>query len=454
MVSSYTIGELKAAKKVKGNVFTKTLFKQNDKESCLFKTEMCKKIETLSIKHYNSSEFRMCDNSEFNKLIDMVNFKDEFFRFIINTRFKWKEHYQKDEFYKLWFSFLSQIKNSLNFVTGFVTIREIKERYEFELMEKKNEMFLHIKNHPNLGNKEIAELKENDNSLWDAFYLKMSKYWAMTEMCAYPVSEQLDKEYKDFINNDSNHLKVNEKETKIEENIHQKRLQSDAENEKQVNHAFKEAFENQSRILEKKVIDKVLQLGNEVTSFRSDLKKSQDLEEKLIKRSQDSEEKVIDKIIQLGNKVTSVRSDSKKSQDLEEKSIKRSQYLEEKVIDKILQLGNEVTNLRSDLKKSQDLEEKSIKMSQDLEEKLSSIISQLGDNMRKSQDLGEKSNSTISQIGNEIVTLKSEVENVVDGQKTIKSSLSDKPVKPQDLEEMNSNISHLGDELFTLKSEI
>ena len=98
-------------------------------------------------------------------------------------------------------------------------------------------MFTHIKNHPNLGNEEIPEIKENYNTLRD--YSEMSKYWAATEEHAYPVSELLDKEYKDFINNDSNHLSVNEEETKMEENFHQNKMQSDANNGKHFNYAFK-----------------------------------------------------------------------------------------------------------------------------------------------------------------------------------------------------------------------
>ena len=80
-------------------------------------------------------------------------------------------------------------QNTTNITVGYLCTYSLgfTVLHECELMEKKNEMFLHIKNHPNLGSKEIAELKE-------AYYSEMSKYWAATEEHAYPVSELLDKE--------------------------------------------------------------------------------------------------------------------------------------------------------------------------------------------------------------------------------------------------------------------
>ena len=50
--------------------------------------------------------------------------------------------------------------------------------------------------------------------------------------------------------------------------------------QKNDNVTFKEAFENQSQIVEEKVNDRISQLRNEITSLKSDLKKSQNLEEK------------------------------------------------------------------------------------------------------------------------------------------------------------------------------
>ena len=87
-------------------------------------------------------------------------------------------------------------QNTTNITVGYLCTYSLgfTVLHECELMAKKNEMFLHIKNHPNLGSKEIAELKENNNTKWEAYYSEMSKYWAATEEHAYPVSELLDKE--------------------------------------------------------------------------------------------------------------------------------------------------------------------------------------------------------------------------------------------------------------------
>ena len=125
----------------------------------------------------------------------------------------------------------------------------------------------------------------------------MSKHWAAIEKHASPASELLDKEYNDFINNNLNHLSNNEDETKIEENFHHTKLQSDANNEKQINYAIKEAFENHSRILEEKIIDEILQLKNEVTSSRSELSDLRsEIKETIGNHSQILEEK-IDKVL-------------------------------------------------------------------------------------------------------------------------------------------------------------
>ena len=67
-----------------------------------------------------------------------------------------------------------------------------------------------------------------------------------------------------------------------------------------------------------------------------------------------------------------------------------------------------------------------MRKSQDLGEKLTNTISQLEGDMRKSQDLGEKLTNTVSLLGGEIITLKSEVKDVVNGHKTIRTSLDDK----------------------------
>ena len=74
ILSDFRTGELKATKKVKGTMFTKTLFEQNDKESCLFKEEMWKKIIELDIsrtefigsyipKGWKSSTWKTCPSN-------------------------------------------------------------------------------------------------------------------------------------------------------------------------------------------------------------------------------------------------------------------------------------------------------------------------------------------------------------------------------------------------------
>ena len=121
------------------------------------------------------------------------------------------------------------------------------------------------------------------------------------------IRDRLDKEYEDFINNESNHLSVNKEETKMEENFHQNKLLSDANNGKQFNYAFKEAFEDHSRILEGQISDKILQLKNEVTSSRSELSDLRsEIKETIGNHSQILEEK-IDKGLQF--EITNSRSE-------------------------------------------------------------------------------------------------------------------------------------------------
>ena len=129
--------------------------------------------------------------------------------------------------------------------------------------------------------------------------------------------------------------------------------------------------------------DNVGNISNEISQTNKNLKAmktSQKTNNDALKNAVEDHSQVLEgKVLQLGNEVNSLKSDFKKSHDVHEESSK---------------------SLKSELKKSQDLHEESPRKLQNLEEMLSNFISHLGEDRKKSEEFKNEVNSSISRLEN------------------------------------------------------
>ena len=129
--------------------------------------------------------------------------------------------------------------------------------------------------------------------------------------------------------------------------------------------------------------DNVGNISNEISQTNKNLKAmktGQKTNNDALKNAVEDHSQVLEgKVLQLGNEVNSLKSDFKKSHDVHEESSK---------------------SLKSELKKSQDLHEESPRKLQNLEEMLSNFISHLGEDRKKSEEFKNEVNSSISRLEN------------------------------------------------------
>ena len=111
--------ELNALKVINENVFIRTLIERNNFKSLQNKIKVSEELYTLSTKCIVQS---VESNSNISKYLVKMDCRDEFFRFILGTENKWRRSCQRNEYCRLWFGFLRQISESLDYAALHVPI--------------------------------------------------------------------------------------------------------------------------------------------------------------------------------------------------------------------------------------------------------------------------------------------------------------------------------------------